>query len=676
MSQAVANPASDIRAYRVQNSGRSLTNVLAQINLSCFECYGPDVRVGPHPDQGRVIVDTVAQYEKLIRALASIDNLVFIPHTELNDYGCPPDKIVCSIRHDVDADIRVSVTEAEIEHKYGCRSTYYILHTAPYYGTWIDGVHHRNDCMAVLYRRMQGLGHEIALHTDPLNLYQNMKLDGAQAVREEIAWLREQGLTITGTVAHNSAPIYGIENFAIFHGKNRKGLALGTRGEPGDELLDEIWHEGKWAPLGVLDEAELGLTYEGNDFFRRKDIRIEYGATRYLNRWRWDAHLLRWRKAKDPSEDRFVDQERMLAEIKTLAPGCWLILNVHPLYYGARHAPDVAPAIKLDRISTVEVAPMGWATYQPSTVQAARGEIDGIVEFQSLNFSDERGMLDVPLPAGDANRADELRVLIVGGRNFDAREVGIPEHCHMQAAARLSETLNRQVRIRKLAFPGMGLCRLFGWYEHAIAQGETYDAVVLGVGADELALSHPAIWPTVTGWNAAHPPSPYLWADESLAITVVPPSDGALIRRNSPRPPATLPSLADPATVRKIWLDDMDRLGACLTHFADRARATGTAVMAMLDECGESAGFWVDASANNLVAHKRTVAALTPLVEQANLPWVDPYALFLDQGSQPGTHWRSAGTWSHTGHRLAARALYTALMPVLEPLDAPKEVDA
>ena len=143
MTETLASPADQIRAYAVKDSGRSLTDVLGQINLSCFECYGPRLSVGPHPDQGRVTVDTLAQYEKLIRELASIPNLVFVPHTELNDYGCPADKIVCSIRHDVDADIRAAVAEAEIEHKYGVRSTWYILHTAPYYGPWTNCVHHR-----------------------------------------------------------------------------------------------------------------------------------------------------------------------------------------------------------------------------------------------------------------------------------------------------------------------------------------------------------------------------------------------------------------------------------------------------------------------------------------------------------------------------------------------------
>ncbi len=659
MTRVTSDPASQIRPYRVVDSGRSESDVLAQINLSCFECYGPDSRVGPHPDRGRVTVDVLAQYEKLIRELASIPHLVFVPHTELNDYGCPADKIVCSIRHDVDADIRAAVAESEIEQQYGARTSYYILHTAPYYGSWIDGEHRRNGCMARLYRQIQDMGHEIALHTDPLHLYQNMHLDGAQAVREEIAWLREQGLKITGTVAHNSAPIYGIENFAIFKGKNRKGLALGSRGEPGDELVDEIMHEGKWAPLGVLDEHELGLAYEGNDFFRRKDIRIEYGATRYLNRWRWDAHLKRWRVAKDPSEDRFVDQERMIEEIKGLPGGVWVILNVHPLYYGSRAAAKGAPPMKLDRVATQINKEWGWETHEPNTVQAAHGEQAGQVEFQSINYSDDRGMLDFPLPT-DAN--GECRVLLLGGRNIDGLEVGIPEHCHRQVGARLSEALDRSVRVRKAAFAGMGLCRHFAWCERALAES-AHEWVIIGLGADELTNSHPALWSQSTGFAIKHPPGRYLWADGE-AVMVVDRSRGAWIRRSRLRAADSAPSLADPSTLKGPLTKDVDVIGRCLSYYAERVRAAGATPVAMLVECGEAAGYWRDTEQDNRTAHRRTLRVVQPWIEAAGLELIDPYALFLEHQGAP-THWRASNTWSHTGHRLAAKAMYAVLHPLL-----------
>ena len=298
--------------------------------------------------------------------------------------------------------------------------------------------------------------------------------------------------------------------------------------------------------------------------------------------------------------------------------------------------------------------------------------MDGKVEFQSLNFADERGMLDITPPPGE-QAPDELSVLILGGRNIDAREVGIPEHCHIQAAARLTETLSRRVRIRKLAFPGMGLSRHYAWFEQAITDGQKFDAVIIGIGADELALSHPSIWPLVTGWNAEHPPAPYLWADDTGTPVVKPASSGAAIRRNSPRPPEPLPSLADPTTLKSIWTRDLDRLGTCLAHYADRIRESGAQPIAMLNECGESAGFWGDAAANNRQAHQHTLQTLAPMLAKADLDLVDPYEVFLSDAPPASPHWRSCGSWSHTGHRLAARALYARLKPILEKVATTQE---
>ena len=42
--------------------------------------------------------------------------------------------------------------------------------------------------MIEVYKYIQSLGHEIALHTDPLLVYQDHKMDGAQAVVDEIDW--------------------------------------------------------------------------------------------------------------------------------------------------------------------------------------------------------------------------------------------------------------------------------------------------------------------------------------------------------------------------------------------------------------------------------------------------------------------------------------------------------
>jgi hypothetical protein len=120
--------------------------------------------------------------------------------------------------------------------------------------------------------------------------------------------------------------------------------------------------------------------------------------------------------------------------------------------------------------------------------------------------------------------------------------------------------------------------------------------------------------------------------------------------------------------MKGVWLRDLDRVGACLAFYADRVRERGMVPLAMLSECGESAGYWGDAAADNGRAHARTISKLRPMAEAASLALIDPYSSFLSKDVSAGTHWRSSGYWSHTGHRLAGKALFASLLPVLEKI--------
>jgi hypothetical protein len=648
-----------IAPYVAEESGRGLQACLDEINTSIYECYGPDLETGPR--EGRIVVDSLFQYERLVRDLAAVDHLEFVTHRDLVRRPCPPDRILCAIRHDVDADIRAAVAEAEIERGHGAATTYYVLHTAPYYGGFAKGVFRRHGCMAILYREIQDLGHEVALHTDPLHLYQNLQIDGAAAVRTELAWLRSEGLVVTGTVAHNSAPVYGVENFAIFRGRNRRGLGPDAAGGS-DELLTEIVHDGKWAPLGVLDEAELGLEYEGNDVFRLDDAPLEYGATRRVNRWRWNAHRDRLKRTPDPTEDPFVDQERLLADVAAMPPGRRLLLSVHPLYYGQRHARKSAPPRRSHRVRTTVSETLGWETCEPRTIQTCAGDTpDGGQELQAINFSDDAGMLDAPARVPDAPEAGTpFRVLVLGGRNLDGRTVPVPEHATCQAGARLQAAGDGPVRVRTLAFPGMGLCRHFAWLERVAAE-ERPDVVVVGVGADEIATSLPRWWSRTTGFHPAHPPGAYLDADDD-GVRVVDASPGAAIRRGVARPLDDPPSLASPGADRDHG-PDIERLGRCLARHADRVRELGATPVAFLGECGEAIGLWArDVPVSERRAgHARVREVVEGWARGAGIDLVDPYEAMLALPEHLPPHWSGTAEWNPTGHRVAAAALFRAL---------------
>jgi hypothetical protein len=647
-------PVGSFLPYRVVESGRALHEVLTAVNESCHHGYSSDFRFGAGAE--KVVCDCLFQYDRLLRGLVEIGRMEFRPHREMIGSRPPPGGITCSIRHDVDGDIRAALSQAELEARHGVRSTYYILHTGPYYGRFDQGVFRRHGCMAILYRAIQTLGHEIALHTDGLGVYQQHGIDGAEALRMELEWLRSEGLDVVGTAAHNSASVYGAENYAIFKGRNTKlpeGVAFPPEaGKSGRRPRTE------GTPLEVLDEAELGLTYEANDLFRQEGVPVRYGATRRANRWRWNLHQERLQAEPDAREDRFIDQDRLLADIAGLEGDQWLVLNVHPLYYGARHAPTSAPAFRVERASEEISEALGWVTYEPHSVQARAGDDAGRQEYQAINHTNEMGMLDVPKPGW--GKPGELRVLVLGGTNLDGATTAMTEHATAQAAMRLRETLGRPVSIWKLAHPGMGAARLWGWLEAVRPQVRPH-VVVIGVGADEPACSLPEHWSRATGFAVDHPPGEYLRFEDGR-IRFVPRSAGAAICRRRPRPLADVPDLTQPEVDRHA----LDGVAAIMQHVVEAVRDCGAIPMLMLERCGESIGLWhpdTDA-AERRAAWRRCRQALDTLAQRLDVAVIDPYERMLELPAALPSHWRATPQWNHTGQRLAGETLFDTLRGV------------
>lgn len=195
--------------------------------------------------------DSFDQYEEFIHTLRDIPNTTIVPLKELMSAPTTDRKVV-ALRYDIDADPVTGVRLARFNARYGMCGSFYILHSAYYYGILLNGCWHRNAPM--LRDWVQSFvvaGAEVGLHVDPLTIYTSLGIDGAGAVRTELQYLRDCGAKIEGVVAHNSFAVYGAENFEIF--KNRT-----------------VWSRtsiptkfGK-APLGVLGMAELGISYEGN----------------------------------------------------------------------------------------------------------------------------------------------------------------------------------------------------------------------------------------------------------------------------------------------------------------------------------------------------------------------------------------------------------------------------
>jgi len=205
--------------------------------------------------------------------------------------------------------------------------------------------------MEELVYRFIMTGCELGLHNDAYGVYMMHKSDGVERVKRELMWLRSLGAVIRGTVAHNSAPVYGAENYEIFSER-------------------VLWHrevrspKGSILPLGKLSEKNLDLSYEGVFAAPKKnliledalkfvmnradaDIRSETWMRRYLINnpccdWSVDYQFWligrdRWVAAgKYNGEELFewkINLKRVLHLIQTLPINTRSVLLIHPDYF-------------------------------------------------------------------------------------------------------------------------------------------------------------------------------------------------------------------------------------------------------------------------------------------------------------------------------------------------------
>lgn len=154
---------------------------------------------------------------------------------------------VIGLRHDVDNEIESSVAFAQWEADRGYRSTYFILHTAPYW--------QNETLLRKSLEFMVECGHEIGLHNDAVSEAIVTRRDPRMILAERVGQLRDYGFDITGTVAHGSHLCYGTDgsvryvNDELFTECPRPSLGERHRSVAGVEL--------RQSPLSAF-----GFTYD------------------------------------------------------------------------------------------------------------------------------------------------------------------------------------------------------------------------------------------------------------------------------------------------------------------------------------------------------------------------------------------------------------------------------
>jgi len=194
-------------------------------------------------------------YEQLVDMLEAHSKVSLVPCYELANRMRSNDVRV-ALRHDIDADPVTAVRMARTLARRGICGSFFLLHTAIYYGRFFGTLFVRHRELPRWVEQMLVAGCELGIHNDALGAHGQLGVDGTAALAGEINWLRSQGADVRGTAGHNSAPVYHAENSEVF--ANR---VLWPTDDPIRSRL----------PLGVLDEAALGLSYEATFAMPRED---------------------------------------------------------------------------------------------------------------------------------------------------------------------------------------------------------------------------------------------------------------------------------------------------------------------------------------------------------------------------------------------------------------------
>jgi len=161
---------------------------------------------------------TWEKYAAFLNKISDTSKYIVLPLNEFRQtYN--PRKIVIGLRHDVDNDLNVAYKFSQIESNLGFRSTYFILHSAPYYLVNANNMEvHSNEIIPIL-KSMQNEKHfEIGWHNDLVTLQVIYNINPVTFFHNELNWLRANGIKIYGTAAHGSnyCKTYHYLNFYFF----------------------------------------------------------------------------------------------------------------------------------------------------------------------------------------------------------------------------------------------------------------------------------------------------------------------------------------------------------------------------------------------------------------------------------------------------------------------------
>ena len=200
----------------------------------------------------------VSSYRAMLESLLET-GLPAKTHREAWTSQSAADRYLC-VRHDVDHDLEKALHMARVEHSLGVRASYYLLppgdygKSENYYGKIVGHRIVQNSRLREVAQEIAGLGHEIGLHNDFLQLSQLLGRSLPDLVSEQLAYFRGAGIEVSGSASHGSrfARAHEFVNYEVFAEcvrarSLRRSIALG---------------DGAHFDLFSVAMKDLGLAYE------------------------------------------------------------------------------------------------------------------------------------------------------------------------------------------------------------------------------------------------------------------------------------------------------------------------------------------------------------------------------------------------------------------------------
>lgn len=235
------------------------------------------------------------QYEQLLKEISK-PNYRVLP---LHEFRKTTDatKVLVGLRHDVDGHPFKALSMAQLEKNYQISATYFILHSAEYYGTYsLSGVS-RYSAMNEIYQKISRLGHEIGIHNDLLALQVFTNIDPLEFTHQEIAYYQNLAIPIYGTSSHGGKFVLAnnLKNLWIFSDFHEPATFT---------YLNQNYH------LGCFSLKEAGFEYEAYYLSYNKYLSDSGGA--------WN-------------EQRVNDPIKFLQDCQA---GDRVVILTHPLWWG------------------------------------------------------------------------------------------------------------------------------------------------------------------------------------------------------------------------------------------------------------------------------------------------------------------------------------------------------